>query len=77
MVPGYNAKALINAAILSYGDAIQILQLHVKELEQQVSSLLDLQIGVGAAQQVTKEAHAFHALLYAASQLVNPFLPDS
>ena len=48
MVPGYNAKALIDAAILSYGDAVQTLQLCVKELEQQVSSLLDLQVGEGA-----------------------------
>ena len=62
MVPGYDAKALIYAAILSYEDAIQMLQLHVKELERQVSSFLDLQVGEGAAQQVTGEAHAFHAL---------------
>ena len=38
-VSGYNAKALIDAAILSFGDAIQVLQQYVEELKQQVSSL--------------------------------------
>ena len=68
MVPGYSVKALIDAAILSYRDTVQTFQARVKELEWQGSSLLDLQVGEGATQQMTREAHTFHTLLHAASQ---------